>query len=147
MQITTTMADLYFSLSHLSTDTSWSAISEADKTVLLYNSESEIKAVLGLDEIYFTDDEATGVEDFTPLMKAIFEWALYRYTNAQTIQSGLNVSANGLKRRRVDGMGEEEYDSSYSVSVSSTKPLLKQILGSPAGVYIRAAVGPMTTIN
>lgn len=97
-------ANTYFSTHFLGKST-WDAISNDDKAMLIESAENDIKAYLKTDNI---DPDVIKTEPpFTPFQKAVFEWALYMYQNKDTFLKNVADRSLGLTTIQVQGIGRE----------------------------------------
>jgi len=133
MTITVASANEYFASNFLRKD-EWGLIPEDDLESLLATAEEDIIAYLMANEV--DPDSYAETAPFTPFQKAIFEWALFLYTNKTAIRSATNKIVTGAIKIKVYEVGEEQYpEASASKRLDSYNYMIST---SPAARFLRA---------
>jgi len=133
MTITVASANEYFTSNFLR-KAEWELIPAEDIESLLATAEEDIITYLMASEV--DADSYADTAPFTPLQKAIFEWALFLYTNKTAISAVTSKIVTGASRIKVDEVGEEQYPESSSIKRLDSYNYM--ISTSPAARFLRA---------
>lgn len=129
---TVAMADDYFSTNFMGRD-EWNKVSAEDKPILLETAENDINAVLGTSNVY--PDIINQSKPYTAYQMAVFEWAVYMYTNRSKLNQITNNRIFGATSITVEGVGRETYVSGTGGNTGGGT-IISVIKNSPAGKYL-----------
>lgn len=130
---TVEMADDYFSTNFMNRDV-WNKISAEDKAILIETAENDINAALRTSNI--DSNVIRQSKPYTAYQSAVFEWAVYMYTNKAKLNQITNNRIFGATSVTVDGIGRETYVSGTGNNGNSGGAIISVIKNSPAGRYL-----------
>lgn len=130
---TVEMADDYFSTNFMNRDV-WNKISAEDKAILIETAENDINAALRTSNI--DSNVISQSKPYTAYQVAVFEWAVYMYTNKAKLNQITNNRIFGATSVTVDGIGRETYVSGTGNSGNNGGAIISVIKNSPAGKYL-----------
>lgn len=130
---TVEMADDYFSTNFMNRDV-WNKISAEDKAILIETAENDINAALRTSNI--DSNVISQNKPYTAYQAAVFEWAVYMYTNKAKLNQITNNRIFGATSVTVDGIGRETYVSGTGNNGNSGGAIISVIKNSPAGKYL-----------
>ena len=128
---TVAMADDYFRTNFFGAD-KWASIDTDTKELLLETAEMNVSTALrcSLEPEWAIAPE----KPYTPIQLAIFEWALYIYTNKKKIERRMEGKGLGVESVEVEGVGKETYGASKKASFGWQYSMMME---SPAGQFLR----------
>lgn len=130
---TVEMADDYFSTNFMNRDV-WNKISAEDKAILIETAENDINAALRTSNI--DSKVISQSKPYTAYQAAVFEWAVYMYTNKAKLNQITNNRIFGATSVTVDGIGRETYVSGTGNGGNNGGAIISVIKNSPAGKYL-----------
>jgi hypothetical protein len=129
---TVAMADDYFSTNFFGAK-QWTAIDNATKEILIATAETDVSVALRCE----LDPEWAIAQQkpYTPIQMAVFEWALFIYTNSNRITRRMAGKGLGLESVEVDGVGKETYATGASANMGWYYSMM---MDSRAGQFLNA---------
>ena len=127
---TVDMADIYFSTNYFGAE-DWAKLSSEQKTLLIETAENDVSAALGvaLDPAVCVHTEPP----YTPIQKAVFEWALYMHKYKATLTKLVNASMSSIASVEVEGIGKETY---VNQRKSNSNAYIACLMASRAGQFL-----------
>lgn len=127
---TVSMADDYFSYDYMSGDV-WDKIPSNTRYRLIATAEKDIIAYLkasGVDGSVINEEAP-----YTPFQMAVFEWAVYMYSNKDMITRNVAEKSLNVSTIAIDGIGRETKGSTSRKYMDTYNDMIAR---SPAARYL-----------